>query len=176
MREQSPSVAIGLGCDRGCAPGSVETAVDKALQQVGVGRHCVRFFASITLKQDELAFTLLSTTWSIPFLWYPAEQLARVSVPSPSEVVRKYVGTPSVSEAAALLAAETDLSNLLLEKYRHRGEDGKNVTVSIAAIPTDVIERWQQERDRTGPRPAWSSLEPYSHTSDRQPHCESEEE
>jgi len=56
-----------------------------------------------------------------------------VPVPNPSETVRKHTGTPSVSEAAALLAAGAG-AQLLLEKHRLRGPDGRNATVSIARI------------------------------------------
>ena len=59
-----------------------------------------------------------------------------MTVPNPSETVRKHTGTPSVSEAAALLAAGTDLSHLLIEKHRLRGPDGRNATVSIARMPS----------------------------------------
>ena len=41
----------------------------------------------------------------------------------------------SVSEAAALLAAGTDKTNLIIEKHRLRGPDGRNATVSIARMP-----------------------------------------
>ncbi len=47
--------------------------------------------------------------------------------------MRNYMGTPAVAEAAALLAANTRMRDLLMEKFKHRGTDGKNATVSIAA-------------------------------------------
>ena len=52
----------------------------------------------------------------------------------PSETVRRYTGTPSVSEAAALLAAgpDTPMTALVVEKHKHKGADGRNATVSIA--------------------------------------------
>ena len=56
-------------------------------------------------------------------------------MPHPSETVRRHTGTPSVSEAAALLAANAEPSLLLIEKHKLRGPDGRNVTVSIARIP-----------------------------------------
>ena len=65
----------------------------------------------------------------------PAAELAVVAVPNPSETVRKYTGTPSVSEAAALLAAGADQTHLIIEKHKLRGPDGRNATVSIARIP-----------------------------------------
>ncbi|BBA33947.1 putative cobalamin (Vitamin B12) biosynthesis CbiG protein, truncated [Methylocaldum marinum] len=47
------------------------------------------------------------------------------------ETVRKYMGTPAVAEAAALLASRGEL---VVEKHKYRGPDGKNATVSIARL------------------------------------------
>ena len=95
----------------------------------------VQAVASIDLKADEQALQQLAEQqgWTIHF--YTAQELAEVDVPNPSETVRKHTGTPSVSEAAALLAAGTDKTNLIIEKHRLRGPDGRNATVSIARIP-----------------------------------------
>ena len=57
-------------------------------------------------------------------------------VPNPSATVLKYMGTPAVAEAAALLAAHAGIEQLLVEKHKHRGADGKNATVSIARDKT----------------------------------------
>ncbi len=91
--------------------------------------------ASIDFKADEigLAEVARANGWVIRF--YPAAELAAVAVPNPSETVRKYTGTPSVSEAAALLAAGADQTHLIIEKHKLRGPDGRNATVSIARIP-----------------------------------------
>jgi len=60
-----------------------------------------------------------------------------VPVPNPSATVLRHMGTPSVSEAAALLAANTQADQLLVEKFKHQGVDGKNATISIARIAHD---------------------------------------
>lgn len=127
-------VALGIGCDRGMPAETIARAVDAALEQAGVNAFDVGAVASIDLKADEPGLLDIAAArgWKIRF--YPAAELARVSVPNPSEVVRKYTGTPSVSEAAALLAAATDMSQLLVEKYKLRGPDGRNATISIARI------------------------------------------
>ncbi len=65
---------------------------------------------------------------------YTRALLSAVPVPNPSAAVQRYMGTPSVSEAAALLAAQADLSALVVEKHKLRGPDGKNATVSIARM------------------------------------------
>lgn len=125
---------VGLGCDRGVALATVREAVQAALLQAGARPEQVAMAASITIKQDEAALLALAQEQGWPLVFYPPEKLAQVAVPNPSETVRKYTGTPSVSEAAALLAAgpDTPMTALVVEKHKHRGADGRNATVSIA--------------------------------------------
>ena len=127
-------VALGIGCDRGTPADTIARAVDAALEQAGADASSICAVASIDLKADEQGLLDIAAArgWHIRF--YPAAELSGVAVPNPSEVVRKYAGTPSVSEAAALLAAATDMSQLLVEKYKLRGPDGRNATISIARI------------------------------------------
>lgn len=127
-------VAVGMGCDRNVSLQTLQTAVADALSQAGLTSDAVSVCASIDKKNDEVALLQLceQQAWRLQF--YSAEQLAGVAVPNPSEVVRKYMGTPAVAEAAAMLAANTDMAGLLVEKYKYRGMDGKNATVSIARI------------------------------------------
>lgn len=126
--------AIGLGCDRGVALQTLREAVQAALAQAGARLDDVVAAASIVLKRDEVALLALAEEYNWPLHFYEAEELAAVDVPHPSETVRRYTGTPSVSEAAALLAAGpgTLKTALVVEKHKHRGADGRNATVSIA--------------------------------------------
>ena len=133
-------LALGLGCDRGTALLTLQQALQGALRQGGLSPAQVCAAASIDLKADEAALLDLAAQqgWSLTF--YSAAELAVVAVPNPSETVRKHTGTPSVSEAAALLQGAHCLgqteplpaSALLVEKFKHRGADGRNATVSIA--------------------------------------------
>ena len=130
-------IALGLGCDRGTPLDTLRRVIDEALAACHAKITDVCAVASIDLKADEPALLQLAQEqgWSIRF--HSAAELASVDVPNPSETVRKHTGTPSVSEAAALLAAQPDhpdKSQLLIEKHRHRGPDGRNATVSIARI------------------------------------------
>lgn len=128
-------VALGIGCDRGTPCETIAQAVDEALAQANVDAVNVAATASIDLKANEPGLLQLAAArgWQVRF--FPAAELAKVVVPNPSEVVRKYTGTPSVSEAAALLVAGTDMTHLLIEKHKLRGPDGRNATISIARIP-----------------------------------------
>ena len=135
MNRQRPNIALGLGCDRGTPASTIAQCIAEALAQATAALADVRAVASIDLKADEigLAEVAQANGWTIRF--YPAAELAKVEVPNPSETVRKYTGTPSVSEAAAILVAGADQSHLIIEKHKLRGPDGRNATVSIARIP-----------------------------------------
>ncbi len=131
LSKSSLRIVIGIGCDRGTPLETLETVLDQALAQVNCTIENVDCFSTIDKKANEVAINTLVKQLGKKIIHYPASELAQVEVPNPSAVVMKYVGTPAVSEAAAILAANTNMKNLLLEKLKYRGEDGKNATISI---------------------------------------------
>lgn len=132
-------LALGLGCDRGTPLATVQTCIAQALALIGAELAQVRVMATIAAKADEVALIALAAQHHWPVRHYSVAQLAAVPVPNPSATVLRYMGTPSVSEAAALLAAGTDLHDLLVEKHKFRGPDGKNATVSVARYPCSLF-------------------------------------
>lgn len=129
-------IVLGMGCDRGALLQTMETVVEQALAQAGLTHDAVAMCASIDKKSDEVALLQLCEQHGWPLRFYTAAQLAGVEVPNPSEVVRKYMGTPTIAEAAAMLAARTGIEGLLVEKHKYCGTNGKNATVSIARLNT----------------------------------------
>lgn len=127
-------VILGLGCDRNTSLATLEKAVNQALLLADLNKENVAGAATIDKKNDEQAILQLTGEYQWPLHFFTAEQLAKVPVPNPSAVVLKYMGTPAVSEPAAILAADVTMQDLLLEKYKYLGEDGKNATVSIAKM------------------------------------------
>ena len=128
------ALALGMGCDRGTPAATIAQAIAEALAACGAAIADVAAVASIDLKADEAGLLEVARArgWTIRF--YAAGELATVDVPNPSETVRKHTGTPSVSEAAALLAGAVDKTHLIIDKHRLRGPDGRNATVSIARM------------------------------------------
>ena len=124
---------VGVGCDRSAPLETLETALDQALAMAGLGREAIRGIATIDKKHDEACILLLAEYHHWPLRFFTAQELAQVPVPNPSATVLKYMGTPAVAEAAALLTAGIG-ADLLVEKHKCRGADGKNVTISIARI------------------------------------------
>lgn len=127
-------VMVGIGCDRDAGLQTLQDALAQGLKQCGLDNSAVAGLASIDKKQDEPALQQLAAEYGWPLFFYPAEILATIPVPNPSQVVLKYMGTPAVAEAAALLAANAGMQDLLVEKHKHLGADGKNATVSIARM------------------------------------------
>ena len=101
----SRDLVLGIGCDRNTPYATLAQVIDEALAQLEASWADVRAVASIDLKADEVAMQELQRHRGHTIHFYPATWLAQVPVPNPSETVRKYTGTPSVSEAAALLVA-----------------------------------------------------------------------
>jgi len=128
-------VAVGLGCDRGTPLATVLHTLDAALAQAGLLRAQVRVLATIEAKRDEVSFLELAALGGWPLQFFSAGELAAVPVRNPSVMVLRHMGTPSVAEAAALLAAHATAAQLLVEKFKHKGDDGRNATVSIAPFP-----------------------------------------
>ncbi|MCA0176501.1 MAG: cobalamin biosynthesis protein [Proteobacteria bacterium] len=136
-------IALGLGCDRGTPVQTLALAVAQALVRAGHTPADVAAVASITLKADEPGLLALAAQHGWALRFYPPAQLATVTVPNPSEAVRRHTGTPSVGEAAALLAAgAADASALLVEKHKVRGDDGRHATASVARCTALPAAPW----------------------------------
>jgi cobalt-precorrin 5A hydrolase / precorrin-3B C17-methyltransferase len=96
-----PSLVAGIGSAAGVSAEEVTALLDAALASEGLDRRAVGCVATIDLKANEAGIVTLG----LPMVTFGAEQLGAIDVPNPSDVVFAEVGTPSVSEAAALLAA-----------------------------------------------------------------------
>lgn len=121
------NLVIGLGCNRGTTAAEIDSAIDGVLRKNGLSPLSIALLASVDLKKDELGLLEYSKTQGISLKFYPAARLAEIAVPSaPSGHALAATGTPSVAEAAALLASEAD--GLLVEKQAV----GCQVTVAIA--------------------------------------------
>ena len=99
-----PSLVVGVGTSSGAPSEEVRALVESTLAGAGLAWTSVGEVATIDRRAEEPAVVALGR----PVRAFPAAALAAVPVPSPSRVVAAAVGTPSVAEAAALLAAGTD--------------------------------------------------------------------
>ncbi|MFI6269630.1 precorrin-3B C(17)-methyltransferase [Micromonospora zamorensis] len=113
-----PSLVAGVGASRGVPAAEVGELLHRVLAEAGLDPASLRCLASADVKADEAGILSTADALGVPLVTWPATRLATVDVPHPSEVVRAAVGTPSVSEAAALLgpAGRPDDATLLVGK------------------------------------------------------------
>jgi precorrin-4 C11-methyltransferase len=110
------SLVLGVGCERGISLDALEDGLDQFLRQTGFAKASISALASLDLKADETAMVALAQRHGWQTHFYPAAELAHVpGMANPSSVVEQAVGTPGVSEPAALRAAQTD--QLLAPKH-----------------------------------------------------------
>ncbi|WP_017539067.1 cobalamin biosynthesis protein, partial [Nocardiopsis halophila] len=100
-----PSLVVGVGSARGVSAEEVGALIDRVLAEQWLSPASVRAVATVDVKADEEGILRAARERGWEVLTFPAEELAAVEVPNPSETVRAEVGTPSVAEAAALHAA-----------------------------------------------------------------------
>ncbi|MEM7714794.1 MAG: precorrin-3B C(17)-methyltransferase [Cyanobacteria bacterium P01_A01_bin.68] len=138
---------VGIGCERGTSKQVIADAIDKVFRENQFALAAIAGIATIDIKADEVGLVELCRERNLPLKTFPSEILNQVTVPNPSQVVEKEVGTPSVAEAAAIVAANqvsNDIASLQIPKqiYRSSNLNQKGaVTVAIAKSEKEYISR-----------------------------------
>ncbi|MBR3455112.1 MAG: precorrin-4 C(11)-methyltransferase [Bacteroidaceae bacterium] len=124
-------LTIGIGLAHQAQPvEEILQSIDNTVRNAGC-YSAVREYCTIDVKADEPV--ILELQKHVPIRFFTAEELAQVDVPTPSEIVNQHVGTPSVSEAAAILGSNH--GRLLMPKQK-----GANFTVAVAIDAVYVRE------------------------------------
>ncbi|WP_329010166.1 precorrin-3B C(17)-methyltransferase [Streptomyces sp. NBC_01601] len=97
-----PSLVVGVGASKGAPAGEVLGLIEEALREAGLSVRSVAELATVDAKSEEPGIVTAAERLGVPLVTYPADELAAVAVPNPSEAPLAAVGTPSVAEAAAL--------------------------------------------------------------------------
>jgi cobalt-precorrin 5A hydrolase/precorrin-3B C17-methyltransferase len=142
-RWHPPCLWLGIGCERGTDLALLERLVVEGLAAAQLAVAAVAGLASIDRKGDEPALLELAAKRGWPLRLFQAEQLAQVPVPNPSAVVAAEMGTASVAEAAALLAAGAG-AQLLLPKQIERRQAGENGAATLAIC--QALDQWAPQR------------------------------
>jgi cobalt-precorrin 5A hydrolase/precorrin-3B C17-methyltransferase len=144
-RWHPPCLWLGIGCERHTSLALLERLVDEQLQAAGLASEAVAGLASINRKADEPALLELAQQRQWPLRWFSAAALNAVAVPTPSAVVAAEMGTTSVAEAAALLAAGLDARLVLTKQVEHRqGTERGAATLAIA----QASEQWAPSKGK----------------------------
>jgi len=136
---------VGVGCQRGTPESLIEHAIQKTLRSHHLAEVAIAGIATIDHKADEAGLVKFCGD-RLPLRFFSAEDLNAVTVPNPSVVVEK-LGTFSIAEAAAILAARTyqsadplkDSLRVAKKIVRVEGQPG-SVTVAIAQADREYTD------------------------------------
>ncbi|MGQ0676581.1 MAG: precorrin-3B C(17)-methyltransferase, partial [Rhodospirillales bacterium] len=101
-----PTLALGVGCERGTAASELIALAERALAKAGLARESVAVVCSIDQKADEVAVHGLARHLGVPARFFPAERLESETprLENPSDLVFRATGCHGVAEGAALAA------------------------------------------------------------------------
>ncbi|MGW6915069.1 cobalamin biosynthesis protein [Kitasatospora sp. NPDC054939] len=129
---QPRTLVVGVGAGTAAGDTEVIRLVLDTLAAEGFARNAVARLATVRGKAGHPGVRWAAFCLGVPVVELPAEELAGVPVPTPSDGVRAAVGTASVAEAAAVLAA--DGGELLVTKR-------KSAAATVAVARTAVRGR-----------------------------------
>ncbi len=140
-RWHPPCLWLGMGCERSTSLELLERLLDHVLHEHNLAAEAIAGLASVDRKGDEPALLALAEQRGWPLKLFSADELAAVPVPNPSAAVAREMGTASVAEAAALLAAQAigvpDGGSLLVPKRIATADAGERgaATLAVALAP-----------------------------------------
>lgn len=125
-----PSLVVGVGASKGAPVEEVLGLVEDALREAGLSPKSLAELATVDAKSEEPGIVAAAERLGVPLVTYPAEVLAAVEVPNPSDAPLAAVGTPSVAEAAALVRG----GELLVPKRKSERADGQPAMATCAVV------------------------------------------
>ena len=121
------SLVVGIGLHWDTAKDAIELGIKDVFKENGLAFQSIRNISSINRGAKVKGLEEFSSDHAIPIEIYNKEELAQVEVPNPSETVKKFEGTPSVSEASSLLSSK---GILIVPKQKFP----PNLTVAVSRI------------------------------------------
>ena len=122
-----PSLVIGIGLHWDTTKETIREGIDHCLEKFKLSSKSIAKLVSIKKPQDVQGLIDLGEEMGIPVEYVNREDLAEISAPNPSETVKAFEGTASVSEAAAIKVSG---GKLIVEKQKFP----PNLTIAIARI------------------------------------------
>lgn len=127
------SLVVGLGFHWDTTQKQIEDGILKVLKENGLSFHSIRNLSTINRGKSPASLGSFSDKHGIPLEFYDKEKLDKIMVPNPSDVVKKYEGTSSVSEASSILSSGGEL---IVTKQKFP----PNLTVAVSRINSSKVD------------------------------------
>jgi cobalamin biosynthesis protein CbiG len=96
---------VGIGCQNGVSSRLIKMAIAQIFPKYQLLTPEICGIATIDTKASEPGLGEFCDLYNFPLKTFTAAELSYISVPHPAAIIQKILGTPSVAEAAAILAA-----------------------------------------------------------------------
>jgi cobalt-precorrin 5A hydrolase len=121
------SLVVGIGFHWDTTQADIEEGIMKVLEENGLSFLSIRNLSTINRGKSPITLGAFSDKHGIPLEFFDKDKLSNVTVPNPSELVKKYEGTSSVSEASSILSSGGEL---IVSKQKFP----PNLTVAVSRI------------------------------------------
>lgn len=140
---------LGIGLAHQAQPsGTIVDEMFGTLERLGIPAEAVAGISTVAEKAGEPVVAVLKERgYSVRF--FTADELKGVDVPTPSDTVMRHIGTPSVSEAAAILGAQ--VGRLIVAKTKGPHYDGCALWTMAAAVDSGCVREGHVEFVGAGP-------------------------
>ena len=122
-----PSLVVGIGLHWDTSKEIIKEGLDFCLQKFKLSEKSIAKLVSIKKPEDVKGLVDIGKEMGITVEYVNREDLAEISAPNPSDTVKAFEGTSSVSEAAAIKVSG---GKLIVEKQKFP----PNLTIAIARI------------------------------------------
>lgn len=122
-----PSLVIGIGLHWDTSKETIKGNIEECLKKFKLSSKSIAKLVSIKKPKDVQGLIDAGKEMNIPVEYIKREDLAQITAPNPSETVKAFEGTASVSEAAAILVSK---GKLIVEKQKFPPD----MTIAIARI------------------------------------------
>jgi cobalt-precorrin 5A hydrolase/precorrin-3B C17-methyltransferase len=129
-----PVLALGIGCERGCAAEEIATLARNTLDGAGLAAGAVAAVVSVDLKVDEPAIHALAAALEVPARFFPATRLLDETprLTMRSEAAFRATGCWGVAEGAALAAVGPEGSLIVARRQSRRA------TCAVGRAPSPI--------------------------------------
>ncbi len=121
------TLVAGIGLHGDTSMEKIKESLLVCLSKYGLSPKSITRLASLKKPNDVQGLVDVARDFDVPLEYFDRVELAKISIPNPSEIVQVYEGTPSVSEAAAIKASH---GKLVVEKQKFPPD----LTIAIARI------------------------------------------
>ena len=121
------SLVIGIGLHWDTSKETIKEGINDCLDKFKLSPKSIAKLVSIKKPEDVQGLIEAGKEMGVPVEYVDREDLAKITAPNPSDTVKAFEGTASVSEAAAILVSN---GKLIVEKQKFP----PNLTIAIARI------------------------------------------